>query len=50
MGFVLAVHVPIAALSLLPLLFGLPLLFMPVHIAVLVVTAGCARTSATASC
>ncbi|MDD2976157.1 cation-translocating P-type ATPase [Aquabacterium sp.] len=35
MAFVLAVHVPIAGLSLLPLLFGLPLLFMPVHIAFL---------------
>jgi len=35
MGFVLAVHVPIAGLSLLPLLFGFPMLFMPVHIAFL---------------
>ena len=35
MRSVLAVHVPIAGLSLLPLLFGLPLLFMPVHIAFL---------------
>jgi P-type Ca2+ transporter type 2C len=35
MAFVLAVHVPIAGLSLLPLLFGLPLLFVPVHIAFL---------------
>jgi P-type Ca2+ transporter type 2C len=35
MGFVLAVHVPIAGLSLLPLLFGFPLLFTPVHIAFL---------------
>jgi Ca2+-transporting ATPase len=35
MGFVLAVHVPIAGLSLFPLLFGLPVLFTPVHIAFL---------------
>jgi Ca2+-transporting ATPase len=35
MAFVLAVHVPIAGLSLLPLLMGWPMLFMPVHIAFL---------------
>ncbi len=35
MAFVLAVHVPIAGLSLLPLLMGWPLLFTPVHIAFL---------------
>ena len=35
MAFVLAVHVPIAGLTLLPLLLGLPVLFMPVHIAFL---------------
>jgi Ca2+-transporting ATPase len=35
MGFVLAVHVPIAGLALLPLLTGLPVLFWPVHIAFL---------------
>ncbi|WP_271007710.1 cation-translocating P-type ATPase [Paucibacter sp. B51] len=35
MAFVLAVHVPIAGLSLLPLLFGWPLLLSPVHIAFL---------------
>jgi Ca2+-transporting ATPase len=35
MGFVLAVHVPIAGLALLPLIFGLPILFGPVHIAFL---------------
>jgi len=35
MAFVLAVHVPIAGLSLLPLLFGLPMIFSPVHIAFL---------------
>lgn len=33
MGFILAVHVPIAGLALLPLLFGLPILFGPIHIA-----------------
>ncbi len=35
MAYVLAVHVPIAGLSLLPLLAGWPLVFMPVHIAFL---------------
>jgi P-type Ca2+ transporter type 2C len=35
MRFVFAVHVPIAGLALLPLLFGAPLLFTPVHIAFL---------------
>ncbi len=35
MGFVTAVHVPIAGLTLLPLIFGLPILFGPVHIAFL---------------
>ena len=35
MGFVFAVHVPIAGLALLPLLFGLPILFGPMHIAFL---------------
>ncbi|MBL0151554.1 MAG: cation-translocating P-type ATPase [Ideonella sp.] len=35
MAFVLAVHVPIAGLSLLPLLMGWPLVFTPVHIAFL---------------
>ena len=35
MAYVLAVHVPIAGLSLLPLLLGWPLVFMPVHIAFL---------------
>ncbi len=35
MGFILAVHVPIAGLALLPLCFGLPILFGPVHIAFL---------------
>lgn len=35
MAFVLAVHIPIAGLALLPLLTGLPILFWPVHIAFL---------------
>jgi len=35
MGFILAVHVPIAGLALLPLAFGLPILLGPVHIAFL---------------
>jgi magnesium-transporting ATPase (P-type) len=33
MGFIFAVHVPIAGLALLPLVLGLPILFGPVHIA-----------------
>lgn len=35
MRFILAVHVPIAGLALLPLILGTPLLFGPVHIAFL---------------
>ncbi len=35
MGFIFAVHVPIAGLVLLPLVFGFPLLFGPMHIAFL---------------
>ena len=35
MGFIFAPHVPIAGLALLPLLFGLPILFGPMHIAFL---------------
>ncbi len=35
MGFIFAVHVPIAGLALLPLIAGLPILFAPVHIAFL---------------
>jgi Ca2+-transporting ATPase len=35
MRFVVAVHVPIAGLALMPLLFGLPMILTPVHIAVL---------------
>ncbi|TAK50365.1 MAG: cation-translocating P-type ATPase [Xanthobacteraceae bacterium] len=34
-GFVLAVHVPVAGMALLPLVFGLPVILMPVHIAFL---------------
>lgn len=34
-GFIFAVHVPIAGLALLPLLFGLPIMFGPIHIAFL---------------
>lgn len=32
MSFTIAVHIPIAGLSMLPLLFGWPLLFFPAHI------------------
>ncbi len=32
-GFIFAVHVPIAGLALTPLVFGLPVLFGPIHIA-----------------
>jgi Ca2+-transporting ATPase len=35
MGFILAVHVPIAGLALLPLLLGLPMFLVPAHIAFL---------------
>jgi Ca2+-transporting ATPase len=35
MSFIFAVHVPIAGLALLPLVFGLPILFGPIHIAFL---------------
>ncbi len=35
MGFILAVHVPIAGLALMPLVFGTPILFGPMHIAFL---------------
>jgi P-type Ca2+ transporter type 2C len=35
MGYTLAVHVPIAGLALLPLLFGSPLILLPVHIAII---------------
>lgn len=35
MAYIIAVHVPIAGLALLPLLTGIPLIFGPVHIAFL---------------
>ena len=35
MAFIFAVHVPIAGLALLPLVFGLPIIFGPIHIAFL---------------
>jgi Ca2+-transporting ATPase len=35
MGFIFAVHVPIAGLALLPLMLGLPILLGPIHIAFL---------------
>ncbi|AZL59540.1 cation-translocating P-type ATPase [Tabrizicola piscis] len=35
MSFILAVHVPIAGMALMPLLFGMPILFGPMHIAFL---------------
>ena len=35
MAYVLAIHVPIAGISLVPVLFGLPLVLLPVHIAFL---------------
>jgi len=35
MGFVMAAHIPIAGLALLPLAFGIPLVLFPVHMAFL---------------
>jgi Ca2+-transporting ATPase len=35
MSFIVAVHVPIAGLALLPLILGLPIIFSPIHIAFL---------------
>ena len=35
MGYILAVHVPIAGMALLPVLLGWPILFYPIHIAFL---------------
>lgn len=35
MGFIVAVHIPIAGMALIPLVFGLPILLGPVHIALL---------------
>jgi Ca2+-transporting ATPase len=32
MAYILAIHVPIAGLSLIPVLFGWPLILMPVHV------------------
>jgi Ca2+-transporting ATPase len=34
-GFIFAVHLPIAGLALLPLVFGLPIILTPIHIAFL---------------
>ncbi|HET9782860.1 MAG TPA: cation-translocating P-type ATPase [Candidatus Dormibacteraeota bacterium] len=34
-GFIFAVHVPIAGVALVPLLFGTPIVFTPIHIAFL---------------
>ncbi len=33
--YIVAIHIPIAGLALLPLFFGLPLMLMPIHIALL---------------
>ncbi len=35
MAYILAVHVPIAGLTVVPIVFGLPLVLMPVHVAFL---------------
>jgi len=35
MAFIFAVHVPLAGLALLPLMFGMPILFGPIHIALI---------------
>lgn len=35
MGYILAVHVPIAGMSVLPLFFGLPVVLFPAHVAFL---------------
>ncbi|MCX5783853.1 MAG: cation-translocating P-type ATPase [Elusimicrobia bacterium] len=35
MSFILSVHVPIAGMSLIPVLFGLPIMLLPAHIAFL---------------
>ena len=35
MAYILAVHVPIAGLAVVPVLFGLPLVLLPVHVAFL---------------
>jgi len=35
MAYILAIHVPIAGLALIPVLFGLPLILLPVHVVLL---------------
>ncbi len=35
MGYILAIHIPIAGLALLPLITGMPIIFSPIHIAFL---------------
>ena len=35
MAYILAIHVPIAGMTIVPVLFGLPLVLMPVHVAFL---------------
>jgi Ca2+-transporting ATPase len=35
MGYIVAIHVPVAGLSLMPLAFGMPIILTPVHIAFL---------------
>lgn len=35
MAFIFAVHVPLAGFALLPLIFGLPIIFGPIHIALI---------------
>ena len=35
MGYILAIHIPIAGLALLPLMLGLPIILAPIHIAFL---------------
>ena len=40
MTYILAIHVPIAGMALLPLLTGLPIVFWPIHIAW---SSGCTR-------
>jgi len=34
-GYIVAIHVPIAGLSMVPVLFGLPLMLLPLHVAFL---------------
>jgi Ca2+-transporting ATPase len=41
MGFIFAVHVPIAGLALLPLILGLPIIFSPIHILEMVIDPVC---------